>query len=277
MTMKPKITVIIPVWNSYVKYLQDYITNLLDQEVPLNIIVVDNCSDIKLPTLPSAVKILRLNKRVTVGGARNYGLAHTYTEYVSFHDVDDQVIDGTLQKLLGQLKLNGNLVLATAHTLKENEKGERWLRKLPFGAFLLCGYPTLFAWQQLNFNIVMTNGSTLIRTKYAKEAGGFGESNYGEDWLFSTALCMRGPIKINKWPGLIWVQHSDSLWHRAQTKQILMNNRQELRERVLNDTATPLIIKLAMPLIKKRQTARVNRLLNGQTFVTPSSSPTLSK
>lgn len=47
--------------------------------------------------LPAGVEFVRLDRRRTVGAARNAGLAHVRTLLVAAADADDLVLDGALE------------------------------------------------------------------------------------------------------------------------------------------------------------------------------------
>src|SRR4051812_18475227 len=58
-------TVLIPVWNDYVGWLEQAVVSLTGQNVATRIVVVDNASDVKLPELPG-VTVVTSPSRVTV-------------------------------------------------------------------------------------------------------------------------------------------------------------------------------------------------------------------
>src|SRR4051794_40052477 len=74
-------TVLIPVWDDYVKWLEQAVVSLTAQDVATRIVVVDNASEVNLPVLPG-VAVVTSPRRLTVGAARNLGLGQVTTPYV---------------------------------------------------------------------------------------------------------------------------------------------------------------------------------------------------
>ena len=72
MTQTPQISVVIPVWDDYTRWLPTALRSLGDQGVALTVIVVDNASTRAVPEAPQAT-MLHLERRVSVGAARNAG------------------------------------------------------------------------------------------------------------------------------------------------------------------------------------------------------------
>ena len=68
-----------------------------------NVVVIDNNSDVVLPPLPPGVEVVRLPKRVSVGAARNAGLALVETGKVIFCDADDRLLPGAIAFLTSRM------------------------------------------------------------------------------------------------------------------------------------------------------------------------------
>jgi glycosyltransferase involved in cell wall biosynthesis len=101
-TAAREVSVVIPVWDDYARRLPSALASLGDQGMALTIIVVDNASTTPVPDAPQATT-LRLERRVSVGAARNAGLAAVDTPFVCFLDADDELLPGALVRLRASL------------------------------------------------------------------------------------------------------------------------------------------------------------------------------
>lgn len=95
--MKPKISIIVPIYNSE-EYLEQAIQSLLDQTLSeLEVILVNDGSIDESLTIANKYKVLDSRIKVIsqenkgVSSARNYGLSVAQGEYVAFIDSDDYV------------------------------------------------------------------------------------------------------------------------------------------------------------------------------------------
>ncbi len=105
--MKPKVSVVISVYN--VKpFLPDCIESLLHQTLdPIELIFVDDCStdgswDVLqeyLAKYPDKMKVLRSPENLRQGGARNIGIKNAAADYIGFVDSDDAVLPEMYEKL----------------------------------------------------------------------------------------------------------------------------------------------------------------------------------
>lgn len=87
----PEITCVINVWNGET-YLRQTIESLLQQTIPLDILVVDNCSTDSTPMIVSeysSVKYTKTPRFMTLGEARGFSLNLVETELISWLDSDD--------------------------------------------------------------------------------------------------------------------------------------------------------------------------------------------
>src|SRR4051794_19651989 len=88
-------TVVIPVWDEYVRFLPDAVGSVARDAPGTPILVVDNASTIPVPDLPGT-SVVRSDRRLTAGAIRNLGLEHVKTKYVVVLDADDMLLPGTL-------------------------------------------------------------------------------------------------------------------------------------------------------------------------------------
>ncbi len=93
------LTVVVPVWDRYVRWLDECVESILAQraECDLRVLVLDNASTRPLPEQPPEVAMVRAPERLSVGAARNHALAQVETPLVAFADVDDLFPRGLLR------------------------------------------------------------------------------------------------------------------------------------------------------------------------------------
>ena len=113
-TIIPKISVVIPVYNVE-KYLEECLESVLSQDVlNIEVICIDDCSadrsaDIlkKYETLDPRVRVSVNSRNRGQSYGRNVGLSRARGEYVYMLDSDDKLMPGAFRELL-QLCLAGN-------------------------------------------------------------------------------------------------------------------------------------------------------------------------
>ena len=78
------LTVVVPVWDRYVRWLDECVESILAQraECDLRVLVLDNASTRPLPEQPPEVAMVRTPERLSVGAARNHALAQVETPLV---------------------------------------------------------------------------------------------------------------------------------------------------------------------------------------------------
>src|SRR4051812_11396853 len=92
------VTVVIPVWDSYVEFLGDAVESVRRNNPNAPIVVVDNASSTPVPQL-SASTVVRSPRRLSVGAARNLGLEQVTTQFVVFLDADDMLLEGAIEHM----------------------------------------------------------------------------------------------------------------------------------------------------------------------------------
>src|SRR5215213_3907858 len=121
-------TVLVPVWDEYVRWLEQAVVSLTGQNVATRIVVVDNASEVKLPDLPG-VSVVTSSRRLTLGAARNVGLAQATTPYVVAWDADDTMLPGTLGFLEDAMTADPLLAAyGTAIVEEPSGRRHRWPR-----------------------------------------------------------------------------------------------------------------------------------------------------
>lgn len=221
MTAATDITVVIPAWNLDAE-LREAVASVRDQRVDAEIVIVDNCSDAPLPAIPG-VRYVCTPRRMTVGGARNTGLSHVTTRYVYFHDADDLIAPGTLQRLRAELEAHPEAVLANGPVYAWNPRtGElkhtfprRWT--MPISRSELARRTFLPSLQAAIHCIPM--GTSLIRTEAARRSGGYPNVSWAEDTALITELIQLGPFRLT--------DHYCK-WYRAQDERATLSTRLKL-------------------------------------------------
>jgi glycosyltransferase involved in cell wall biosynthesis len=237
-TAAPEISVVIPVWDAYARWLPSALASLDDQGVALAVIVIDNASTTALPDAPRAT-LLRLERRVSVGAARNAGLAAVSTPFVCFLDADDELLPRTLARMRARLAARPACVVSVAGCEAWIEgTGERvawgWPRPL---AYRLARYRRLFTMVTALRNAYPTTGA-LMRTAAMRAAGGFADADHEEDWLPAVALAARGDVDLDPQPGRRCRMSERSLYGAGADLATMRANRRELRRALRRDSRT---------------------------------------
>ena len=108
--MNKLISVIIPVKNGE-KYLKEAIEGIQKQAMDTEIIVVNDGSTDATPEIAAQQGAIVVSHEESKGQvvAKNTGLKHAHGQYVMFHDADDVMNEGVLQKLYEFLEKEGSV------------------------------------------------------------------------------------------------------------------------------------------------------------------------
>src|SRR3954468_4561792 len=227
-------TVLIPVWNDYVAWLEQAVVSLTGQAVATRIVVVDNASEVKLPELPG-VSVVTSRRRLTLGAARNLALAQVTTPYVVAWDADDTMLPGTLGFLEGAMTADPRLAAyGTAIIEEPSGRRHRWPRRW---VAAVARRPALFALLDCVWSLYPTTGATIMRTDLVRSAGGYGDAESGDDWCLGVSLAFRGRVGWNERPGRTYRLHSRSIWSRHSRAGDLLRHAGMVRERIRSDPA----------------------------------------
>jgi len=243
----PPVAVVIPVWDSYVAFLDEALASVRAQPIAAEIVVVDNASTEPLPALPDA-RVIRSPVRLTTGGARNLGLEAVSAPLVVFLDADDLMLPGALATLVEGLG-DGDIAFALAIVDGDTGGRHRAPRRL---AYTLARAPRLFALANTIWSLLPTQGATLMRTRDVRAAGGYSDRSQGEDWALATALAWRGSVRFSRQPGLVYRWRFDSPGQPGAEADLLDNARR-LRERLRADPDVPATARRVLPLIGAAQ------------------------
>ncbi len=111
----PKISVIMPVYNTNEKYFREAIESILNQTFSdLELIIVDDCSqeyirDIVLSYTDNRIKYYRLDKNQGAANARNFAISKANGKYIAFLDSDDESILNRLEIQYNFLEQNSEI------------------------------------------------------------------------------------------------------------------------------------------------------------------------
>lgn len=192
------VTTVIPAWD-VADELAECLRSYETQNLCPALIIVDNASREALP-ISSGAEHVRLERRVTVGAARNEGLARVKTPYVQFMDADDVLEPGGLD-VLWELALRHPRYVAVsgASVAWDPESGRTAPARWPFSyAYRLHKWPLPFALVNSARDLFPITGPVLLKTDAAKRAGGFADGNWAEDWALGAALCFEGRVAMTK-------------------------------------------------------------------------------
>lgn len=109
MTVNPKLSIIIPVYNGE-NHIKNTVQNLLNSSYRnLELLLIDDGSTDgslalckKLAESDSRIKVYHKTNG-GIGDARNFGLAHATGDYIGFCDQDDEVSEAMYQKMLSRI------------------------------------------------------------------------------------------------------------------------------------------------------------------------------
>ena len=208
------VSVVIPVWGAYDgPRLDEALRSLRAQDVPVEIVLVDNASD--PPVTRADVEIVRSEERIALGAARNLGLDAVRTPFVVFWDADDVMPPGTLTRLLERLERDPGLVACSATILDSlTEERHHWPRLWPLR---ISRRQRLFAVLNAVSSLYGVIGA-LVRTDAARDAR-FPDSDGGDDWVLAVSLAFRGRIAVDHRPGRRYQRHGGSVsapWGAAE-------------------------------------------------------------
>lgn len=251
----PRTTVVIPVWDRYATLrMREAVASITAQDRPAQLLVVDNASIVPLPELAD-VSVVRSAERLTLGAARNLGLADVHTQYVIFWDADDVMEPGALGFLEDQLAADPRLVAFGAAIIEEpSGLRHRWPRRW---IARVVGHPRLFALINCAWSMFPTTGATAMRTDTVRACGGYADADSGEDWSLGAALVLRGRVGWSERPGRRYLQHEASVWDSYGAAGHQLTHAATVRRRLAADPGTPGWLQAAMPLLAVAQVAAI--------------------
>ena len=249
------VTVVIPVWDDYVRYLPEAIESVRRNVAEAPIVVVDNASREALPNLEGC-NVVRSEARLSVGAARNLGLAAVTTEFVVVLDADDMLLDGALAFMCDRLAADPLLSIAAVSILDEGT-GERHRTPRPFVSSLVR-WPGLFALANSVWSLLPIQGCAIMRTQEARDAGGYPDADLGDDWVLGVSLAWRGRVEVSRKLGRYYRVTEGSISGREWGSRELRSNARLVRRRLLEDRGVPAWARMLLPAIATLQLAAIH-------------------
>jgi Glycosyl transferase family 2 len=248
----PEITCVIPVWDTYAAMLDDAVSSVRVQELPVTVVVVDNASAEPV-RLPDGAEVVRLDERVSLGAARNHGLARVASPYVVFLDADDTLLEGSLGALLAALEREPGAPAAIGEIVDATTNAPHGTHRSL--ARRLARRPGLLAAAHCIWSLLSLQGCALLRTEAVRGAGGYGDANSGEDWTLGASLAWRGRVVFVDAPCLLYRRSTGSPHAGALPVRLQRANARRVRERVRADRAAPAAVKRSLPVLAAAQWA----------------------
>jgi hypothetical protein len=123
------------------------------------------------------------------------------TECVIVLDADDELADGALTALRDGIGADSRIAVY-AMSLIEAETGARHRMPRHF-APVLARRPLLFALATALWSLYPIQGNAVMRTQWARDAGGYPDCEWGDDWVLAVSQAFRGRVVIDPRPGRI--------------------------------------------------------------------------
>ena len=247
------VTVVIPAWDDYVRFLPEAVDSVRRDAPETPILVLDNASKLPLPEL-SGVTVVVSPERLTAGAIRNLGIERVETEYVLVLDADDQLLPGTLEFLQSRLRANPDVSICTTAIL-DGQTGERHRFPRRF-APVLARRPRMFALLDCVWSLFPIQGCALLRTAQVREAGGYADADWGDDWVLAVSLAFRGRVELQDRLGRYYRHTPESLWRRSGRDDLVVSARL-VRQRLRRDPGIPTWARALLPVISVLQLAAV--------------------
>jgi glycosyltransferase involved in cell wall biosynthesis len=240
------VTVVIPVWDEYVRYLPEAVESAGQDEPDVRVIIVDNASAEALPGAAGA-RVIEAPQRLSVGAARNLGLHSVDTDFVLFLDADDKLLPGALAFMHERMAANPELAVCSTAIL-DGATGE--LHHFPWPlARRLSRWRRLFAAANCVWSLFPIQGCALMRTALAVESGGYPDTDWGDDWVLGASLAFHGEVEMHQRLGRFYRAAPRSISSESRTPQDLLASARRVRSRLREDPGSPRWAKALLPII----------------------------
>lgn len=159
------VSVIIPAYNC-ADFISQAIDSVLEQDVPLEIIVINDCSNDHLDRVMDfyknypEIRYLKNEKNMGVAETRNRGVSQAKGKYIAFLDGDDYWDKNKLKKQLQLIEQTGTVLCSTARELVRSN-GEKTGYIIPV--------KEMITFRELCYHNQINCSSVILKTEVAKE------------------------------------------------------------------------------------------------------------
>lgn len=236
MLIRPKVTVILPVYNEVSDFLNQSIESILAQSYNnLEILIIDDCSTVKeciylideYQRKDPRIKLHRWTKNIGLTESLNKGLQLASGEYICRQDSDDWSDPLRIEKQVLHLELNSDIGIIGSNVMLHQENGKAlWKSNFP-----LSHTKIKFALPYAN---PFAHGSVCFRKSIALKIGGYSNDlkqsqDYDFFWRFCEH-CKGGNLPnilyhYRKRSGSISANHSKNQLIYSEVIKILGKNR----------------------------------------------------
>jgi glycosyltransferase involved in cell wall biosynthesis len=262
------LTVIVPVWDRYVFWLEECVDSVRAQggEAPLRILVVDNSSAIPLPALPPDVEVTRTPRRVSLGAARNHGLALVTTPFVAFADADDLFPRGYFVFAVHRLQARPRVVAVGMRPVAlDDATGKEQAFPWPTDGAIRAArrHRLLLALRGLLKEPSIVMSGSVFRADALRRAGGYSDLSYGEDANLALLLPFLGDVELHRTPNRRYRIHPGSIARRPASRETLEATFADARRRIREHPDVPVWAKLLLPAVRRYHERRIRSALDG--------------
>lgn len=162
---KPYVSVIMPVYNGE-KYIKKAVDSVFAQEVPLELLVIDDGSTDRTEEVLSVYRnredfrYLKNEKNMGAAGSRNRGVSASRGNYIAYLDADDWWENGKLKAQLKILEETGCVLCSTGRELM-NPDGTSTGRTIPVKEII--SYNELLKHNSINCSSVVIKREAALR------------------------------------------------------------------------------------------------------------------
>jgi glycosyltransferase involved in cell wall biosynthesis len=242
---EPEITVVIPVWDDYVRFLSEAVQSVRQDVPDTPIVLVDNASDPPLSEIEGC-SLVRSDRRLSVGAARNLGIGKVSTPYVLVLDADDRLLPGTLPLLREEMNADPSLSIC-ATLIVDGRTGERHRNPRRPVSFLTRSRRG-FAFLECVWSFVPIQGCAAFRTAQVLDCGGYPDADWGDDWVLAMSLSFRGRVGVQPHLGRYYRATDQSLRSGRGIRDDLASAGL-VRRRIVEDASVAVWARAALPLI----------------------------
>ena len=247
------VTVIIPVWDRYTEFLPDAVESVRRNAPEPPIVIVDNASSTDVSRAPGlhggagAPAAHRWWGAKPWFGAGRHGVRRLSgrRRHAAFEGTFDFFAGGSpTTPLWPSARPRSSTAKPASGTVTRAVS----CRRSPAGG----GY---FTFGNTLWSLFPLQGCAILRTAQVREAGGYADADWGEDWVLAVSLAFRGHVEVNERLGLVYRPTEGSLWRRPRARGELTASARRVRERMRSDSAVPGWARGLLPAIAVLQLA----------------------